>query len=78
MAEIPQQMIAEARAGLGIPDERIPHHVAIIMDGNGRWASSRGLPRTIGHAEGGKSVRKIINASAKLGLEAFTFYYFSI
>jgi undecaprenyl diphosphate synthase len=78
MAEIPPQAIAEARAGVGIPDERFPHHVAIIMDGNGRWASSRGLPRTMGHAEGGKSVRKIITASARLGLEALTLYSFSI
>lgn len=71
-------MIADARARLGIPDERIPHHVAIIMDGNGRWASSRGLPRTVGHAEGGKVVRMIITESAKLGLEALTLYSFSI
>ncbi len=78
MAEIPQQAISEARAGLGIPDERFPHHVAIIMDGNGRWASNRGLPRTMGHAEGGKVVRKIITASARLGLEALTLYSFSI
>lgn len=78
MVEIPPQAIAKARAELGIPDERIPHHVAIIMDGNGRWASSRGLPRPVGHSEGGKVVRKIVTESARLGLEALTLYSFSI
>lgn len=78
MADISPQSVAAVRADVGVPDERFPHHVAIIMDGNGRWASSRGLPRPAGHAEGAKVVRKIITQSARLGLEALTLYSFSI
>ncbi len=55
----------------------LPRHVAIIMDGNGRWAENRGLPRLAGHAEGAKSVRQIVRASRKIGLEAITLYAFS-
>lgn len=78
MADISPQSVAAVRADVGVPDERFPHHVAIIMDGNGRWASRRGLPRPAGHAEGAKVVRKIITQSARLGLEALTLYSFSI
>ena len=78
MNDITAQIIADARAGLGIPDERIPRHVAIIMDGNGRWASRRGLPRQAGHSEGAKSVRKIVTEGARLGLDALSLYSFSI
>ncbi|MFT3925607.1 MAG: polyprenyl diphosphate synthase [Myxococcales bacterium] len=56
---------------------RLPHHVAIIMDGNGRWAKDRGRPRWEGHREGAKSVRKIVEASRRLGLKALTLYAFS-
>ena len=55
----------------------IPKHIAIIMDGNGRWAKRRGLPRTLGHREGGKSLRKIITHAAKLGIKHLTVYAFS-
>lgn len=54
-----------------------PRHVAIIMDGNGRWAKSRGLPRIKGHEEGAKSVRAIIKACSKHGIEVVTLYAFS-
>ncbi len=57
---------------------KIPKHIAIIMDGNGRWAKSRGLPRIAGHREGAKSVRKIIKKSSKIGVEYLTLYSFSI
>jgi undecaprenyl diphosphate synthase len=70
--------VAAARAALGIPDERIPRHIAIIMDGNGRWATQRGLPRVAGHAEGAKVVRTIVTEAARLGLDALTLYSFSI
>ena len=78
MADISPQAVAAARAELGVPDERFPRHVAIIMDGNGRWASSRGLPRPVGHAEGAKVVRKIVTEAARMGIEALTLYSFSI
>jgi undecaprenyl diphosphate synthase len=57
--------------------ELLPRHVAIIMDGNGRWAELRGLPRIAGHAEGIKSVREIITLCGELGIEALTIYAFS-
>jgi len=52
-------------------------HVAIIMDGNGRWATQRGLPRTAGHAEGAKAVRSIVETAARAGVETLTLYAFS-
>ena len=78
MADVSPQAVAAARRELGIPDERIPRHVAIIMDGNGRWARQRGLPRVAGHAEGAKVVRVIVTEAARLGLDALTLYSFSI
>jgi undecaprenyl diphosphate synthase len=56
---------------------RIPCHVAIIMDGNGRWAKERGLPRIAGHRAGTENLRTIIRASTKLGIQYLTFYAFS-
>lgn len=55
-----------------------PKHIAIIMDGNGRWARQRGFPRIMGHREGIKTVRRIVEASVDLKLEALTLYAFSI
>jgi undecaprenyl diphosphate synthase len=52
-------------------------HVAIIMDGNGRWATQRGLPRTAGHVEGAKTVRATVEAAARAGIEVLTLYAFS-
>lgn len=60
-----------------IDDARIPHHVAIIMDGNGRWAQQRGKARIFGHQEGAESVRAIIDTCARLGIKAVTLYAFS-
>jgi undecaprenyl diphosphate synthase len=54
-----------------------PHHVAIIMDGNGRWAKKRGLPRTEGHRRGVEKVRVCVRAAAELGIEYLTLYTFS-
>ena len=56
---------------------RIPQHVAIIMDGNGRWAKQRGLPRTAGHAAGAEAFRRIANYCRTLGVEYLTVYAFS-
>jgi len=55
----------------------IPRHVAIIMDGNGRWATARGLPRVAGHGEGVKSVRSAVRIAGELGVEFLTLYAFS-
>lgn len=56
---------------------KLPRHVAIIMDGNGRWAQRRGLPRVEGHRRGAKSVRAVVRAAREIGLEALTLYAFS-
>ncbi len=57
--------------------KRIPLHIAVIMDGNGRWARKRGLPRAMGHREGMKSVREVIKTSRELGIKHLTLYAFS-
>jgi undecaprenyl diphosphate synthase len=57
--------------------KRIPHHIAIIMDGNGRWARRRGLPRAAGHKAGMDSVRMAVEACSRMGVEALTLYAFS-
>ena len=60
-----------------INKETLPKHLAIIMDGNGRWAKQHGLLRVMGHENGTKSVRQVVEASAKLGIENLTLYAFS-
>jgi len=60
-----------------IPPEKIPRHVAIIMDGNGRWALSRGIPRLAGHKAGTENLRRIIRASVEFGIHYLTIYAFS-
>ena len=59
-------------------DEKMPRHVAIIMDGNGRWAKERGLERVYGHQKGVETVRRIVEAAGEIGLEYLTLYTFSI
>ncbi len=56
---------------------KVPAHIAIIMDGNGRWANKRNLPRVLGHKEGAKSVKAITEACAELGVKYLTLYAFS-
>lgn len=56
---------------------KIPRHIAIIMDGNGRWAKNRNMPRAFGHKTGSKAVRKTIESSVKLGVEYLSLYTFS-
>ena len=63
---------------LGIPPERLPRHVAIIMDGNGRWAQAHGLIRAAGHRAGAKVVRRIITECSRLGINCLTLYSFSL
>src|SRR3954466_5763986 len=71
----------------GAPDETVarevnfdalPSHIAIIMDGNGRWAAQRHLPRVEGHRAGIASVRDVVETSARLGIDVLTLYAFSI
>ncbi len=59
-----------------IPD-KVPRHIAIIMDGNGRWAKQKGMPRVLGHRSGVKSVREVTEAAAQVGVEYLTLYAFS-
>jgi len=74
---IPQGGAEEALARQ-IEMDRLPRHVAIIMDGNGRWAGQRHLPRVEGHRAGIDSVRDVVETSARLGLEVLTLYAFSV
>ncbi len=60
-----------------IIDEKLPLHVAIIMDGNGRWAQQRGLDRVFGHQQGVVALREVIEAAAELGIKYLTLYAFS-
>ena len=57
--------------------DKLPRHIAIIMDGNGRWAKEHGKPRVFGHRNGVKSVRETTEAAAELGVEYVTLYAFS-
>jgi undecaprenyl diphosphate synthase len=68
---------AQRKAAPAAPDRAVPRHVAIIMDGNGRWAKARRLPRLAGHRAGAEAVRRILRAANKLGIECVTLYAFS-
>ena len=59
------------------PLSKIPEHVAIIMDGNGRWARARGLPRLAGHRAGTENLRRVITACVEFGIKYLTIYAFS-
>jgi undecaprenyl diphosphate synthase len=68
---------AESELLSSIDPERVPKHIAVIMDGNGRWAKQRGKPRIFGHRAGSDSVRAIVDTCARLGVKAVTLYAFS-
>src|SRR5438270_1522414 len=68
----------ERIAASGLRPEQLPRHVAIIMDGNGRWAQARGLPRVLGHRQGIRSVRAVVEEGCRLGLEQLTLYCLSV
>jgi undecaprenyl diphosphate synthase len=74
--------VSEAGLGritaLGLRPEQLPRHVAIIMDGNGRWAQARGLPRIMGHRRGIASVRAVVEEGCRLGLDQLTLYCLSV
>jgi len=67
----------QARSYREAPLTRIPRHVAIIMDGNGRWARARGLPRVAGHRAGTRNLRPILKAAVEFGIDILTVYAFS-
>jgi len=71
MSQPAPQLSAEAKANL-------PTHVAIIMDGNGRWAKERGLPRVEGHRQGAESVKTVVKTAGELGIKFITLYAFSV
>jgi len=73
-----QQGSEEDRLLRSIDPHRLPRHVAIIMDGNGRWARMRSLPRVAGHRAGISSVREVVETAARLGLQVLTLYAFSV
>lgn len=80
-ASTPDRLASERAAALealGLPASALPRHIAIIMDGNGRWAQRRGKPRIFGHQEGAKAVRAIVTETARLGIPYLTLYSFSI
>lgn len=78
MPDLSPEAVSAARAELDVPDDHIPRSVAIIMDGNGRWARARNLPRSAGHEEGARNVCRIVTEAARLGLDALSLYSFSI
>jgi undecaprenyl diphosphate synthase len=79
MAFIPagQRVTPQAMAGSEADDARLPRHIAVIMDGNGRWAQQRGLPRIEGHRRGVASVRRITEHCVRRGIEQLTLYCLS-
>jgi len=73
-----QEKLKKTAKRLGLRPGQMPRHIAIIMDGNGRWAKKKGLPRVEGHREGGKTVEKIAQCCVDFGIESLTLYSFSI
>lgn len=74
----PEEKLKKTAKHLGLRPDQMPRHIAIIMDGNGRWAKKKGLPRVEGHREGGKTVEKIAQCCVDFGIESLTLYSFSI
>ncbi len=72
------QTTLDPLAVAGVPRAALPRHVAIIMDGNGRWARQRGLPRIEGHRSASPAVRETVTQCARLGIECLTLYSFSL
>ncbi|HEX8062673.1 MAG TPA: isoprenyl transferase [Allosphingosinicella sp.] len=68
---------SQAPESVGGGGSLVPRHVAIIMDGNGRWAKAKGLPRAAGHSQGAEAARKVLRAAGEAGVECLTLYAFS-
>ena len=73
----PEEALGEAELAELVKSQPVPVHVAVIMDGNGRWAKQRGLPRIVGHHEGVKAARTIVRAADAVGVKYLTLYAFS-
>jgi undecaprenyl diphosphate synthase len=73
-----EEKLEKTAKRLGLKTEQMPRHIAIIMDGNGRWAQRKGLQRADGHKEGGKAVYRIAQCCVDFGIESLTLYSFSI
>jgi len=73
-----EEKLKKTARHLGLTPDQMPRHIAIIMDGNGRWAKKKGLPRVEGHREGGKTVETIAQCCVDFGIESLTLYSFSI
>ncbi len=73
----PHRLDDQALRALGLDPARLPVHVAIIMDGNGRWATRRGLPRVEGHRAGRTAIRRTVEAAVELGIRVLTLFAFS-
>ena len=69
--------MGESKLQEKIDPHRLPRHIAVIMDGNGRWAKQKGLPRQVGHREGMKSVRETIEGAIEAGIKILTLFAFS-
>jgi undecaprenyl diphosphate synthase len=76
-ASISEEGLARITA-VGLRPEQLPRHIAIIMDGNGRWAQNRGLPRVVGHRRGIQSVRAVVEEGCRIGLDQLTLYCLSV
>jgi undecaprenyl diphosphate synthase len=79
MGQQPLDVMSEAEVPTNHPSEAfvVPHHVAIIMDGNGRWAAQRGLPRGEGHRRGVEALRRTVRAAGEMGIRVLTIFSFS-
>ncbi len=73
-----EEKLAETAKRLSVAPQNMPRHIAILMDGNGRWAQKRGLPRAEGHSRGGKTVEIIAQHCVDFGIQSLTIYSFSI
>jgi len=76
-SEVMTSSKSEESLAYRLDPSKLPQHVAIIMDGNGRWAAVRNLPRLAGHRAGGEAVKRVVRESARLGLKCLTLYAFS-
>ena len=66
-----------ASPGLSVPQNMLPRHIAIVMDGNGRWATAKGSSRSAGHEAGARTLKRIVRAASDMGIEVLTVYAFS-
>ncbi|HHZ95195.1 MAG TPA: hypothetical protein EYN67_06495, partial [Flavobacteriales bacterium] len=77
MTETDMEKRSALLSSAGLDPSRIPKHIAIIMDGNGRWAQNRGEDRVFGHLNGVESVRAVVEAALQIGVRYLTLYAFS-